>query len=228
MKAIINTLCNMVSMGIFEKPEKPLIDEGKADFIRVAAGDPAQDAYLKCLEQSFPDTLELPGGNIIHRNEFNTFVVDGFSMSPEDVNNGDVLLCKSVEWKGALEFIPEKFVVIKVDEKYYETRKKELRFRYKLRKTLAYVPADTTSDMLIGLLKQKNTDILLSENQQNLKRKLRETREYEDYRNSDLVLSITYREGSLRYSFHPISLVKFEGLYLARHNKDNSWTTERV
>ena len=218
----------MFSMGILEKEDKPLIDEGKTDFIRIAAGDPAQDAYLKHLEHNFPNSLKLPDGETINRNEFQSFVVDGFSMSPEDVNNGDVLLCRQVEWKNAQDFIPEKFVVIKVDKKYYEKSEKELRFRYKLRKTLAYVPANTTDDALINLLKQKNTDILLPENQRNLKKKLKKTREFEDYRNSDLVLSTTYRGGSLRYSFHPINLVEFVGQYLTKHNNDDSWTTERV
>jgi len=220
-------LYSVESMGLFEKYDYPLIDADKTDFIRVAAGDPAQDAYLNEWEKSFYESDNLPEeikAEICKK----SFVVDGFSMLPEGIQNGDVLVSIPVVWKKEIDFQEGEFVIIKVDAGYYDYKEKELRFRYKLRKTLAFVSHNDTAETLIERLKRTNDDILLSENQKNLKEKLEETRGYEKYKDCDLVLSVTYRSGSLRYSFHPIELIEFVGKYCARKGEGESWTFENL
>lgn len=228
MKTIVKILQNMFLMGLTEESNQPLIDADKENFIRVAAGDPAQDAYSKGLEQYLPPILKLVDNKEVKSIDYKAFIIDGFSMSPENIDNKDILLCKEVSWDEQQDFIPEKFVIIEVDKEYYKFKKKELRFRYKLRKTLFFVPSGWSDKELIDELKKTNDDILLSVNQKKLKEKLRETREYKEYQNSNLVLSTTYRDGRLRYSFHPIEYIKYVGDYCVRNNEKKDWIAEKV
>lgn len=228
MKTIAKILRSVFLMGLAREDNQPLIDANKENFIRVAAGDPAQDAYSKGLEQSFPASIRLSDNTEIRSNEYKAFIVDGFSMSPENIDNKDVLLCKEAYWNELQDFIPGKFVIIEVDKGYYRFKKKELRFRYKLRKTLFYVPFGWSDTKLIEELKKINDDILLSANQNKLKEKLQETREYKEYQHSNLVLSTTYRNGRLRYSFHPIGLIKYVGDCCVRNDEKKDWIAEKV
>lgn len=213
------------SMGLFEKYEQPIVDENKTDFIRVAAGDPTLDTYLNDWEQTFYNVDNLPE-DIKTQNDRKSFVIDGFSMLPEGINNGDVLVSIPVNWHAKENFKEGKFVVIEVDPEYYRHKNKKMQFRYKLRKTLAFVSKEDDAEKIIAELKKNNDDILLVENQKNLKEKLLDARKYEEYSNIDLVLSVTYRNGSLRYSFHPITLVKYIGRYCAKKGMQESWTFE--
>lgn len=209
-----------------KKKETTSAENWDGEWMKVAAGNPAQEGCVESLEHdNFPDGLRLPDGNRINTSDYKKFIVDGDSMAPKDIWSGDVLLCTSVECNGESDFKKDKMVVIQVDKAYYKHKEKELKFNYKLRNTLTYVPKDFSADDLIEKLKRINEDIYLPENQESLKEDLDETRKF--YSQVDLALSITYRKGKLHYSFHPANLIKFVGVYAARCEK-GVWLPRKI
>ncbi|KAB4434929.1 hypothetical protein GAO02_12260 [Bacteroides thetaiotaomicron] len=199
--------------------------------IRVSAGDPTLSVTpLKGLEL-LPDRvpcensmLDISGYR--YSEEPKIFTVEGSSMSPEDISNGDKLLCREVE-ADAIKLIEQgKFAVIAVDRKYYEYKNKELKFDYKLRHTLFRVPVGISIEQLIDSLKKITNSIFLEKNQKNLRSKYDEAIEF--YGNErELMLSVTYRKGELRYSFHPIDLIKYVAEYVLKHNGEE-WRAKKL
>lgn len=199
--------------------------------IRVAAGDPTLSVSpLKGLEM-LPDRVPCENSMMDISeyklsNDPRIFTVEGSSMSPEDVSNGDKLLCRRVDAETITSIGEGKFVIIAVDPKYYQVKNKELKYDYKLRHTLFRVPLKISSDELIDSLKKVTSSIFLKENQENLKTKYSEViKFYGDKR--ELMLSVTYRKGDLRYSFHPIDLIMYVAEYVLKHNGEG-WIAKKL
>lgn len=154
------------------------------------------------------------------------FTVEGSSMSPEDISNGDKLLCRKIDTDAAKLIGKGKFVVIAVDKEYYESKNKELKFDYKLRHTLFRVPVGISIEQLIDSLKKITNSIFLEENQENLEIKYNEAIGfYKDKK--ELMLSVTYRKGNLRYSFHPVDLIQYVTEYVLKHNGEE-WRAKKL
>lgn len=190
----------------------------------VAAGDPTQEEHKKEKELTLPETVSYKGLDI-SCNEFETWVVDGYSMSPEDINNGDVLLCKPVYDTERENLGYGKYIVINVDPQYYAFKKKDLCFQKKLRKALMKVAPDTDIETLIDKLKQIDDSVLLSDNEKCLREKYKDIKSF--YKEEELMLSLTYRDGALRYSFHPISLITSVAEYALSKQK-NGWNVNKL
>ena len=117
-------------------------------------------------------------------------------------------------------------MVIAVDKKYYESKNKELKFDYKLRHTLFRVPVGISIEQLIDSLKKITNSIFLEENQKNLEIKYNEAIGfYKDKK--ELMLSVTYRKGNLRYSFHPVDLIQYVAEYVLKHNGEE-WRAKKL
>lgn len=199
--------------------------------IRVAAGDPTLSVTpLKGLEL-LPDRVSCENSilNISGYRQsegLRIFTVEGSSMSPEDISNGDKLLCREVEADAKKLIEQGKFVVIAVDREYYNSKGKELKFDYKLRYTLFKVPIGISIEQLIDSLKKITNSIFLEENQKSLRIKYDEAIGF--YGNKrELMLSVTYRKGELRYSFHPIDLIKYVAEYVLKHNGEE-WRAKKL
>lgn len=190
----------------------------------VAAGDPAQEGYNGETETVLPETVSFDGKEL-NLNDFAIWTVDGYSMSPEDINNGDVLLCHPIAsgLRGNIGY--GKYVVIDVDPDYYAFKKKTLSFQKKLRKTLMKVSPDMDVETLMCELKKVDDSVLLPENKKRLREKFKEIKSY--YKNEELMLSLTYRDGELRYSFHPVSLIAFVADYVLSKQKNN-WVVSKL
>ena len=79
---------------------------------------------------------------------------------------------------------------------------------------------------MIDSLKKVTSSIFLKENQENLKTKYSEViKFYGDKR--ELMLSVTYRKGDLRYSFHPIDLIMYVAEYVLKHNGEG-WIAKKL
>ena len=154
------------------------------------------------------------------------FTVEGSSMSPEDISNGDKLLCRKVDADAAKLIGKGKFVVIAVDKEYYESKNKELKFDYKLRHTLLKVPVGSSIEKLIDSLKKITNSIFLEENQKNLEIKYNEAIGFYKEK-KELMLSVTYRKGNLRYSFHPVDLIQYVAEYVLKHNGEE-WRAKKL
>jgi len=190
----------------------------------VAAGDPTQEEHKKNISSTIPETVTYKDKNI-NCNEFHQWVVDGYSMLPEGINNGDVLLCNPVCDTEREKIGFGKFVVIKVDSGYYSFKKKTLSFQKKLRKTLMKVSSDMDIETIVLELKKIDDSILLLENEKCLRKKFEEIKSY--YKKEELMLSQTYREGVLRYSFHPTSLIEYVAVYALSKQKE-SWNVNKL
>ena len=206
-------------MGMAEELDRLIVEPNGE---RVAAGDPAQYGHLQECKLELPNLIKT-STECIDTSGYKSFVVDGFSMLPEGISNGDVLLCTAVNSEKE-DIGKDLFSVIRVDEDYYKAKGKSLKFDYKLRKTLLHVPANEEVEDIIENLQKINDDILLLENQDKLKEKYKESGSY--YK-QDLMLSITYRKGVLCYSFHPLNLIEYQTVYVLRLVDDN-WEVRKA
>lgn len=193
---------------------------------RVAAGDPTKGVRILKSIGNLPEKLKYDD-EIIDVMSYTAFDVVGSSMSPEGISDGDRLLCEPI--KENSEIAPSTFIIIKTDEDYYRWKNRELKFEYKLRCSLTGLPISQTIDELIEDLENKTNSILLPENQKILRAKFKDAHEFYDNEKGtrSLMLSITYREGALRYSFHPTSLVKYKAVYVLKNN-NGEWTIKKL
>ena len=149
-----------------------------------------------------PETF-LIDGEEAKGNDYTDYLVTGNSMYPEGISNGDYLLIKKSE-QG--KFDEGDFLIIKVDREYTKKyRKKVPLYDYKLRKALLRVTPSMEEKDIIEKLKDTHFEINLKENQNDMRKKLKENRGA--YPEKDLMFSITYHDGKLCYSFHPVDLI---------------------
>lgn len=192
---------------------------------RVAAGDPTKGVRILNGMGNLPEKLKCDD-EIIEVLKYTVFEVDGSSMSSEGISEGDRLLGVPVKETSEITF--RSFIIIKTDEEYYNWKKRELKFEYKLRYSLTEFPISLTVDSLIEELKTKTNSILLPENEENLRAKFKDAHDfYDDKGITELMLSVTYREGVLRYSFHPTSLVKYKAIYVLKCN-NGEWVAKKL
>lgn len=178
----------------------------------VAAGDPAHGGMASNLPADFPIRFFLDGKEII-TDRFETFVVDGSSMVPKGISNGSVLLCRPVKEADLNNIGKGKYLIVKVDPDYYSNKNKKASFKYKLRRSLADVPENPVFSSLLQDLKKSEDSLLKESNQKALQQKFEEVYGYYD-RSRPMVLSVTYRDGHIRYSFHPKNLVAYVAEYV--------------
>lgn len=166
----------------------------KLDDRLVAAGDPARS--LSCIDKDLSMPIEYSN----QLKDLKAYKVCGSSMSPCGISNDDIIY---------VEVAPANlrcndFLVIKVDPNVYS---QPIKYKHKLRRYLMDVSKDNTLEEVREQLMTFHKDILLPEYQQRLRKKFEKTKGF--YPNDELCLSITFRNGSLRYSFHPRRLVEF-------------------
>ena len=156
----------------------------------VCAGDPANspesgNGLLKL-------NPEIVGNKIQKR-------VDGYSQSPRGIDDGDNILMSPID--ATKDPVREgDFLIVKVDPDYYEDEKP--RFKYKMRCAIMIIEEDWTEDDIINRLKTMDSqpEIWLGYFQKNLRRKFQKARGH--YPTGRLMLSTTYKNGVLQYSFH--------------------------
>ena len=164
----------------------------------VAAGDPAKPV------SGIDKELSMPVEYAAKLKDLEAYKICGSSMSPCGISNGDIIYVENAPKKLAAN----DFIVVAVDSKIYN---KPIRFKHKLRRYLMDVSKDDNLQDIIQKLKSFHKDILSLEYQQRLKKKFNKTKGF--YPDEDLCLSITFRNGSLRYSFHPCKMVEFRVKY---------------
>lgn len=188
MGNFLKSFCFLMFSGTPEE-DNPIIDERL-----VAAGDPVRS--LSGVDKN----MSMPVEYSAKLKDLEPYKVCGSSMSPCGISNGDIIY---VEDAPAV-LRRNDYVVVAVDGQVYN---QPIKFKHKLRRYLMDVSREESLDQVIDNLKTFHKDILSDEYQLRLKKKFEKTKDY--YPNDDLCLSITFRNGSLRYSFHPRRLVEF-------------------
>ena len=230
MAAILGFLHNFISLG-YDFGMKNEIEEERRKkrnnvngYKVVAAGNPAMAGHKKKDVPMVPESLPF-NNEEIQTGDYEKYIVDGYSMFLEGIDNSDVLLCQPMNNEELNEIGFGQYVIIQVDRDYYKAKKRNLEFDSKLRKTLLRVPVGMTDDGILEGLKAIDNSALLPQNQKQLRQKYAEIKSY--YKNRELMLSKTYREGNLRYSFHPVDLIVSKVEYVVRQNGD-AWDIKRV
>lgn len=185
---------------------------GQTDFFRsigndyttdtkiVAAGDPALP-----IRQTIPSNakgFELSDYEDIDTSRYEKFMVTGNSMLPKGIKDGDCLFVESCP-DG---YHSGDFIIVSVDKEYYRKyNPKHPIYNYKLRYALYEVPPTFSVSDIIDSIKDFHYEIYLKDNQKQLGKKWDKARTAYPY--EPLMLSTTYHDGELRYSFHPCRLI---------------------
>ena len=161
----------------------------------VAAGDPAKPLTAIAVDIPISSAVR----ERVHGLE--PFKVCGSSMSPCGISNGDIIYGEDI--KTPLK--RNDFIVVEVDPKVYDS---PIKYRHKLRRYLMDVEKHETLDSVIKRLSVFHKEILEPEFVKRLEKKYDKTTG--QYPDDDFCLSITFRNGDLRYSFHPRRLVEYK------------------
>lgn len=206
----LNILDDVLTLG-YARRSRALL-KGKSDYTLVTAGDP-------CVFLRLQDPMPKLGKSIIYNkkvvnlSDFKVMQVLGNSMSPKEINNGDLIFAKP--YNVGTEIKEGSFLIIEVDKDYYkEYKHEEVYFEYKLRRSLIHVHRNMNLQDIVDSLKDiDHEEILLPRNIDNLTEKLELARRA--YPTEELILSTTYKNGVMKYSLHPERLVRCVACYRA-------------
>ncbi|MDE7181316.1 MAG: S24 family peptidase [Muribaculaceae bacterium] len=180
-------------------------DYGEAPEYFVAAGNPVGIVSNRALSVS-TDSPEAAGPDVYNKHPYE-LTVSGNSMQPKGISDGDRITCTPVSTDSVANIGQGEFIVIKVDKDFYAARRQTARFAHKLRRVVCNIGDVADFEEMYDTVQRIDDSVLLDHNKSDLKKKFEETREF--YGDSEpLMLSTTYKEGSLRYSFHPVRFVE--------------------
>lgn len=177
---------------------------GKEDdcITRVAAGDPALPISARNHHYDIPETFNVEG-KTLRGADYDKYLVMGNSMLPKGIHNGNYLLVKKNEEN---TYQMGDFLIIRVDNDYYKKYNPQtVIYDYKLRMALMRISANMSAAQIIEELKYTHFEINIESNQKYMSGKYKKARQA--YPNEELVLSTTYHDGRLCYSFHPMQLI---------------------
>lgn len=185
-----------------------LNDEATPEMIDylVTAGDPASSAlccdYLVKLDESLLENKK-------------QFIICGNSMSPLGIDDGANVIASP--FMSDTDIVNEDdFLIVEVDPDYYENERPN--FKYKMRCAIMVVEDTWSKDDIINRLKSMDSqvEIWLSSNKKDLYKKYEKAKFH--YQTGRLVLSKTYKNGKLRYSFHKLDFVRYKAVKMVKPN----------
>ncbi len=171
------------------------MSDSKIDDTLVAAGDPVVPI------RSAGSDLVLPSEIQEKVMGLKRFKVCGCSMSPFGISTGDIVYVNDL----SSGLNRDDIVIVKVDPEVYN---RPIRFNHKMRRYLMDVAKDESIDSVKKRLSEFHKEILVPEFQKRLVKKFNKTKGF--YPDRDLCLSITFRNGDLRYSFHPREFMEYK------------------
>ena len=173
-------------------------DNKKANPNAVIAGDPVH--RIEVTNGLFPLSDQEKKGLF-------QFYVDGNSMSPCNINSGDNLLALKID-SNTYQVQKGDFLILRVDPSYYQDEIPN--YDYKLRRVIMPIKKEWTEEDIINKLKESDGEeqIWLYHYQKNLRKKYKKAKRH--YTDCDLVLSCTYRNGLLDYSFHRLESIAYK------------------
>jgi len=193
MNEVVRQLLNFGMADIFNESEA-----SKVESYLVAAGDPASSMT------HYDHLIELKDSVRMGRRQF---AVCGNSMSPLGIDDGDNILANDFNTNTG-DIREGDFLIVKVDPTYYKGERPN--YEYKLRCAIMIVEESWTEEMIVNRLKQMDSqaEIWLKSYRNCLHEKYLKAKKH--YNTGRLVLSTTYKNGTLRYSFHRMDFVKYK------------------
>ena len=185
----------------------------KSRYNLVAAGDPTKIAPIAETDENLPRSFFVDS-NEYKMSDFFVFQVSGNSMCPQGVENGDLLIAKKID--GTNDLHTGDFLIIEVDESI--DTGKTLVYKYKLRRFLLTTNNEAI-DALIGRLKEVSPEMYLDKYQTRFREKYKVA--IARYPNKELVVSTTYREGAIDYSFHSSEFLRYRVVFYKRDKELN-------
>lgn len=173
----------------------------------IAAGNPTKSVGLIDKKVEFePGTQRMQ------------LIVAGDSMSPRGIYAGDRITCAAIVDPLKEDIHRGTFISISVDEEYYRSNHKKSRFKYKLRCAICKIEGGLNYDEMLDVVREKEPAVYyIEEYRQEMERKFEEARKFYGI-NEPLMLSITYKEGNMHYSFHPVRLIRGKVEKVERYN----------
>ena len=200
----------ILSLGLYDKMTTPNLPDVIDKY--VAAGNPGK-SYSK-----FPAQLPLPhdftiGKKSFHMEDYFRYIVSGNSMSPEGIFSGCELLASPVE--DSRKISTGDYMVITVDKEFYKFRhhNRTPYFVQKLRKAIMPVSPTDTFEQLTSNLVDTFAEPFTNKEKKDLRDSLDEARKFYDGR--ELYISVTYHDGNIHYSFHPIENIRYKVDFVA-------------
>lgn len=203
MRDLIKQIMCLGMADILNKQEK------MASRNTVIAGDPAHST------EKYNSLFELQD---VDMGGLKQFQVDGNSMSPCEIENGDNVLAEKIDYNNYTVNRGD-FLIIKVDPTYYVNEKPN--YYYKLRRAIMLVDKNWDENNIIDKLKSVEGGelIWLGSYQKKLKEKYNKARNH--YRDCDLVLSCTFKNGVMSYSFHRKEYIEYKVVTIIKNNKNH-------
>lgn len=200
MSKFTRILEQIVTFGQGEKLLKLTTPQG--DMKCVAAGDPSMPGTGSAHDNVVPETITIDNMQI-NTSDYEPFKVCGNSMLPQFIADGNTLLVKRIP---PTSYSKGDFLVIEVDPDYYKRyNPKTIFYKYKLRRALFRIEPGLSNEELIRRLKENDYTSYLEEMQSYAIKKYEKARAA--YPDKELMLSTTYHDGELKYSFHPIDKI---------------------
>lgn len=200
MSKFTRFLEQIVTLGQGEKLLRLTAPQGEMNC--VAAGDPSMPRINSVRDKVLPEIVTI-GGERIDTTHYEPFQVCGNSMLPQEIADGNMLL---VNVSPDLTYSKGDFLIIRVDPDYYKKyNPKSTFYKYKLRKALLRIEPNVDEEELVRRLKENDFAVYLEKMRQYAIRKYKMARFA--YPDKELMLSTTYHDGELKYSFHPVDLI---------------------
>ena len=200
---IVRALNNLIARWLVNSNYKVELPESQ--YHPVAAGDPTKIAPINEVRQILPQKFDI-GPNEISTSDYYVFQVSGNSMNPEGIENGDLLLTKEVH--GTEDLHTGDFLIIAVDESV--NTEKTFVYDFKLRRFLLTTKGEDVNS-LIDRLKAISPEMNLEKYQNSLRKKYQNA--INMYPNKELIVSTTYKEGTIVYSFFPSEFVRYRAAF---------------
>ena len=209
-------ISRILALGLYDKMTEVKLPDNIDSY--VAAGNPGK------FQMDFPEQVNSMGSFMIgkskcHTKDFFHDMVSGNSMLTDGIRSGHELLSRPI--KDIEEVCAGDFIIIDVDKEFYKFRHhgRLPYFKKKLRRAIGEVFPGETAEQIEGRLTGTFAEPFSKKERKDLRDSLAEARSF--YGDERLYMSITYHDGDVHYSYHPVMNIRSK-VYAIAYKSDGS------
>lgn len=185
----------------------------------VKAGDMTKLASLTATINNLDEKIFVYNGEKQDLSDYEIFVVDGESMAQNGIHTGNGILVKKLYGEQKLNLSGSPLIVFEIDSERKKLRDPNAELlldpEYKLRKFVAYIKCEGNAEVELQRLMEKYP--MLSDSKDDIFERYTNAINY--YKGIDqLIISSTWRNGAIGYSFHPVKYLIGEVKYIIPQN----------